>query len=301
MAQITASQVKVLREQTGVGMMDCKKALQECDGDIKRAAQLLREKGAAKAIKRAGRATREGRIEARLSDDKRVGALSEVNIETDFAARNDSFVALANTVCDTVLAEKCETLDALLAAKPVGSDVDNVQTLVQDVQTVIGENMAVGRCACVSVAEGQAGLIHTYIHPPGKIGVAVSLACETDAVAAAPQTEELAHDLCLQIAFSNPVSIDSSSIDPEVIATEREVYRNAALKQGKPEKILDKIVDGRLKGFFKESCLIEQAFVKEEKKSVSQLIAETAKTVGGSIEIVRFERFQLGVASGDAE
>ena len=301
MAQITASQVKSLRDRTGVGMMECKKALAESEGDMKRAVALLREKGAAKAVKRAGRATKEGLIRAKASGDGRKAAMVEVNIETDFAARNEKFVELAETVCDTALACECAGKDALLQAAPAGGGAATVEALVTEVQTVIGENMGITRCVSAAVPEGQAGLIQTYIHPPGKVGVLVRLGCENDEAAGAEATVELAHNLCLQIAFSNPVSIDSSSIPAEVIEAEKDVYRNTALKEGKPEKIIDRIVEGRLRGFFKESCLVEQPYVKEEKQSVAALIAETAKAAGGQIEIAQFERYQLGDSAEEAE
>lgn len=294
MASIAAAQVKALRDRTGVGMMECKKALEECEGDLDRAVNLLREKGAAKAVKRAGRTIKEGRIHARTTDDNREGAMVEVNIETDFAARNEGFVELVEIACDTALANASDDVQTLLDAKPARGDGDSVRSLVTDVQTVIGENMGVGRCATFRVPEGRCGLVHSYIHPPGKVGVLVELSCENDEAARAEATGELAHNLCLQIAFSNPLSVDSSSISPDLIASEKEIYRNAALKQGKPEKILDKIVEGRLRAFFKESCLLEQAFVKEEKKSVSALLDETGKAVGGKIEVLRFARYQLG-------
>jgi elongation factor Ts len=295
-ADITAAQVKALRESTGVGMMECKNALQEADGDIKKATALLREKGAAKAVKRADRATSEGLIQAKVSDDLQTTALVEMNIETDFAARNDQFIALTNTICETALASGADTLEALLAAKPVAGDSETVKEAIADTQTVIGENMGIGHCVYLAVPDGEAGLVHTYIHPPGKVGVAIRLACENDAVAANDATKELAHELCLQIAFSNPLSIDSSAIAADVIASEKEIYKNAAIKDGKPEKIIDKIVEGRLKGFFKESCLIEQGYVKEEKQTVQALIEQTAKTAGGKIEVAAFTRYQLGNA-----
>ncbi|HNW36619.1 MAG TPA: translation elongation factor Ts [Candidatus Sumerlaeota bacterium] len=295
MAEISASLVKTLREQTGVGMMECKKALQECDGDIKRAATLLREKGAAKAIKRAGRATKEGKIMAKTTDCKTVGALVEVNIETDFAARSERFTEFATVACDTVLALQLNDVEALMAAKPASGSAATIKEAMTDAQTVIGENMGVSRCAAFKVADGTHGLICTYIHPPvGKVSVMVELACESAAVAQAPATDQLAHDLCLQVAFSNPVSLDATSVPASVVEAEKAVYRNMAIQEGKPEKLLDKIVDGKMKAFFKESCLLEQAFVKEEKKTVGDLVKETTKAAGGKIEIVRFVRYQLG-------
>ena len=291
MAEITAAMVKQLREQTGVGMMECKKALAESDGDAKRAVALLREKGAAKVVKRAGRATEQGLVAAATTGDGRVASLVEVGVETDFVARNERFVQLVDAAVAAALAGRIDSVEALLAAT---SDGDTIQALVTDAIAVIGENMGVQQCRTFAMADGQPGLVQTYIHPPGKIGVMVELACEADAVAAAPATAELAKDLWLQIAFSNPVGLDRDSVPADAIEAEREIYRNQALKDGKPEKIIDRIVEGRLKAYFKESCLLEQGYVREDKKSVGSLVAETAKTAGGTIEISRFVRFQLG-------
>lgn len=302
MAEITASMVKTLREQTSVGMMDCKSALVEAKGDIKRAGELLREKGAAKAVKRAARAKTEGLIRALVSDDACSGSIVEVNTETDFSARNERFGALVDTVNSTALAAMSSSVEELVAAKPVGADAGTVQDLIVDLIAVVGENMGVGRCASLQVPNGEAGLIHAYIHPPGKVGVMIRLACDTAEVASAKQTDEMAHELCLQIAFSAPTGIDQASIPQDVIDSEREVYRNAAIKEGKPEKILDKIVDGRLRSFFKERCLLEQPYVKDDKQTVGALIAETGKAVGGSITVAELVRFQLGEAGeADAE
>lgn len=299
MAEITASMVKILREQTGVGMMECKKALAEADGDIKRAANILREKGAAKAVKRAGRATKEGRIAAKISPDKRKGAVVEVNIETDFAARNDRFSHLVDVAVDTALGCCCESLECLLSNKPVGDAAETVQALITDSIAVIGENMGVSRCQSYKVKDNTDGLIHAYIHPPGKVGVLIQLNCENAAVASNPKTDELAHELCLQIAFSNPAGIDNSTIPAAVIEAEKEVYRNKALKEGKPEKMLDKIVEGMLKAYFKENCLVEQMYVKDDKVSIAELINRTAKETGGKIEIAAFSRYQLGEGAGE--
>lgn len=300
MAEITAALVKTLREQTSAGMMECKKALEEANGDLKRAAAILREKGAAKAVKRAGRTAKEGRIAVRVSDDGRTAAMVEVNTETDFAARNERFAELVEIVRDSALeCGCCADLDCLLNMKPVRGDGATVQDLVTNAIAIIGENMAVRRCVCMRVPWDKAGLVRGYLHPPGKVGVLIELSCENEAVSKAGASRELAHNLCLQIAFSNPAGVTPDSIPADVIEAEKSIYRNQALKEGKPEKILDKIVEGRLKSFYKESCLLEQAYVKDEKQSVSQLIAQTSKAAGGKIEIVRFARYQLGETSGE--
>lgn len=294
MAEITASQVKALREQSGAGMMECKKALQDAEGDMQKAAALLRERGAAKAVKRADRATNQGLIRAMVSDDKRTGAMVEVNSETDFVARNERFVQLAETVCRTALGCQCDCLGTLLKTPPAGGGAESVQALVTETVGVVGENMGVARCVCLRVPDGKAGLVHAYIHPPGKVGVLVELGCDSPAVAKSPVADDLAHDLCLHIAFSNPAGLDRDSIPAKLIEAEREVFRKQAIQEGKPEKILDKIVEGRLQGFFKERCLLHQGFVKEEKTSIQALVAERAKAAGGKIEIRRFVRYQLG-------
>lgn len=294
MAEISASLVKTLREQTGVGMMECKKALTETEGDLKKAVALLREHGAAKAVKRAGRTTKEGKIQAKVSPDGRSGALVEVNIETDFAARSERFVPFVEAVCDTVLATGTSDVTALLATKPANGAAETIQALMTDAQTVIGENMGLTRAASFRIQEGQAGMIRTYIHTNGKVGVMIELKCDSEKTAQAEATRDLSANLCLQIAFSNPVSLDSSGVPAAVIEAEKSIYRNAAINEGKPEKMLDKIVEGRVKAFFRESCLIEQNYVKDEKKTVTGVVAETAKAVGGAIELVRFVRYQLG-------
>lgn len=293
--------VKDLREQTGVGMMECKKALQESEGDMKRAVELLREKGAAKAVKRAGRAAKEGRIAALISEDNKKGVLVEVNSETDFAARNEKFGVLVDTAAATALEVDCADVEALLQAKPVQGDAATIQQLVTDTIGVIGENMGVGRCASLKVPDGKEGLVHSYIHPPGTVGVLVALCCENASVAQNTATDDLAHEICLQVAFSNPQGLSSDDIPEDVVAAEREIYKQQALQSGKPEKVIDKIIDGRMKSFFKEVCLLDQGYVKEEKQSVSQLVQEVAKEVGGTIEVTGFLRFQLGEGAGEEE
>jgi len=294
-AEITASMVKTLREQTGAGMMECKKALEEAGGDLKRAGTILREKGVVKAVKRAGRVATEGLVKAAVSADKRTGALVELNIETDFAARSERFVKLTDVVCNTAAAHCPDTAAALLALKPVGDEESGtVEALVTNGAAVIGEKIAVRRYCCFSVPAGKAGLVRTYIHPPGKVGVMVELECENNQVTQAQAVDEMARDLCLQIAFSAPIGIDRDSVPADLVDQEREIYRKAALNEGKPEKVVEKIVEGRLKSYYKERCLVEQSFVKDEAKTVGALIAETAKAAGGKIRVARIVRFQLG-------
>ncbi len=294
MAEITAKMVKTLRDATGVGMMECKNALQEAEGDLERAGNILREKGAAKAVKRAGRATKEGLIQAIVSDDKKKGAMVEVNIETDFAARSERFGQMVGMIAKAAIDNQTEDADAI---KAVEIDGKKIETEMQDAQAAIGENMGINRVATSSVEDN--GLVHSYIHPPGKVGVMLTLKTENAEAASAQATDDLAHEICLQIAFSNPVSIDTSSIPEDVVASEKEVYRNTAINEGKPEKIIDKIVEGKMKAYYKEHCLLYQAYVKEEKQSIKELIEQVAKEVGGTIKIEKFDRFELGGGEDD--
>jgi elongation factor Ts len=293
-AEITAKMVKTLRDATGVGMMECKNALQEAEGDLERAGNILREKGAAKAVKRAGRATKEGLIQAIVSDDKKKGAMVEVNIETDFAARSERFGQMVGMIAKAAIDNQTEDADAI---KAVEIDGKKIETEMQDAQAAIGENMGINRVATSSVEDN--GLVHSYIHPPGKVGVMLTLKTENAEAASAQATDDLAHEICLQIAFSNPVSIDTSSIPEDVVASEKEVYRNTAINEGKPEKIIDKIVEGKMKAYYKEHCLLYQAYVKEEKQSIKELIEQVAKEVGGTIKIEKFDRFELGGGEDD--
>mgnify|MGYP000936476266 FL=1 len=286
MATISASLVKELRDKTGAGMMDCKAALADTSGDIEAAVDWLRKKGLAKAAKKAGRVAAEGLIGLALAPKK--GALVEVNSETDFVARNDQFQGLVRMVAQVAL-DVGDDIESIKAAK-VG-DATVADALSSAIAT-IGENMTLRRAAGLSVAEG---VVASYMHSSvseglGKIGVLVAL----KSTGAADELLALGRLVAMQVAASNPQAIDPSGLDPAGIAREREVIADKARAQGKAEKVIDKIVESGLKTYYKEVCLLDQAYIHDPSKSVAQALKEAEKKVGAAVEVVGFKRYALG-------
>ena len=273
---ITAAMVKELRDKTGAGMMDCKKALAECEADVEKALDWLRQKGLSKAAKRADRATSEGVIASCTSADGKVSAIVEVMTETDFVARGEKFQEFAKTVAEEVVANAPENLDAF-------------QDRVNDLAASTGEKTVLGRFVRMSV-EGE-GAIGTYVHSNGKLAVLVEIATDKPAD---ETVAELAKNVAMQIAAANPLAIDADSLDPALLEREREVYRQKALAEGKPEKIIDKIAEGAVKKYCKEVCLLDQAYIRDDKMSIQDLLKATAKAAGCSIAVKQFVRIQLG-------
>ena len=270
MAQITAAMVKELRETTGAGMMDCKKALSATDGDKAKAIDWLREKGISKAEKKAGRIAAEGAVAAYVSTDAKVGVLVEVNCETDFAAGNEQFRALEKKIAEHIAKAAPADLDALNASTIDGK---TVATLVTEATATIGEKISLRRF----VRYESTGHIASYIHMGGKIGVLLDLTGGDEA---------LGKDVAMQIAAANPLAIDRSGVDAAALEHEKEVLRKQALEEGKPEKIVDKMVEGRIKKYYKEVCLMEQAFIKDSDKTVADVL--------GDVKVTAFTRYQLG-------
>ena len=258
------------------------------------AVRALREKGLAKAAKRAGREASEGRIEGR-SRDGLSGLLVEVNCETDFVATNEKFVALANDLADhffAVAAEDHELVEVMAAS--LHSDPERTATQrLQDMIFSTGENMGVRRFARFDLGD-RPGVVEVYIHPGNRVAVMVELGCETKGAAAKDAFMDLSHDLALHIAANAPQSITRDEIPAEKLAAEKEIYRNRALEEGKPERIIDRIVEGRLAKFYQEVVLLEQPFVKDDEITVGELIARVSKEVGETVEVRRFVRFELG-------
>ncbi len=274
---ISAAQVKELRDRTGAGMMDCKKALEETNGDMEAAIDLLRSKGAAKAAKRAGKEASEGVVASHVAGS--VGALVELNCETDFVARTDAFQALAQALAQHVAEHATGTNgssegEALLDQSFQGGD-RTVAAVVTDVSAKTGEKIVVRRFARFDSGDGQIG---TYVHMTGKIGVLVELSGEA--------SHELARDVAMHVAASRPLAVRSEAISPEVVDRERAVYREQVRQEGKPENIQEKIVEGKLKKFYKESALVEQPFVKDPDTTIGALVAPA--------EVRRFVRYELG-------
>ncbi|BAI65330.1 translation elongation factor Ts [Rothia mucilaginosa DY-18] len=275
MANYTAADIKALREKTGAGMLDVKKALDEANGDQQKAAEIIRVKGLKGITKREGRATAEGLVAARVENG--VGYMIEVNSETDFVAKSDPFIAFGQNVLEAAIAADASTLEELQAASYEGKTVEELTT---DAGALLGEKIVVRRVARV---EGEN--VAVYLHKtskdlPAQVGVLLAVSGEN--------TDEIAHDVAVHIAAMSPKYLDSESIPADQIETEKRVARETAIAEGKPEKILDKIVEGRLKGFFKENTLLDQDFAKDSKKSVAQVLSEAGATA------TAFARFRVG-------
>jgi elongation factor Ts len=286
MAQITAALVKELREKTSAGMMDCKKALNETGGDLNAAADWLRTKGIAKADKKASRIAAEGLVAVAISGS--TGALVEVNSETDFVARNDGFQAAVSEVAQLGLTVNS---DKELASAVTASGV-NVTEMFKKLVGKIGENMSFRRMTRLSVSQGVvAGYIHNAVNDGmGKIGVLVALESSGDN----EKLEVLAKKIAMHIAATNPLALSENDLDSSVVDKERAMLKAEALESGKPEAIVDKMVEGRMKKFFKESVLLTQTFVMDGERSVSKVIEDEAASINSDIKMVAFSRMSLG-------
>ena len=284
--EITASMVKELREMTNAGMMDCKKALKETNGDMAKAADYLREKGLAAAAKKASRIAAEGLVGSYFCEKCNAAALVEVNCETDFVAKTDEFKALVEDICIQVIAANPADVDALLASKFVKDETQTIADLITAKVATIGEKITVRRFARFAA---ENGMVDTYIHMGGKVGVMVELSCEekTDALV------EVAHDVSLQIAAASPVApeyVRRSEVRADHLEHEKEILAAQARNEGKPEKIIEKMVMGRVDKFYKEVCLLEQPFVKDPDMTVEKMIAAKAK----GADVIRFVRYKMG-------
>ncbi len=289
MATISAAQVKELRDRTSAGMMDCKKALEENDGNLEAAIDWLRQKGLSKAAKKAGRATSEGVVAHKVAPDNSRAILVEVKCETDFVSRGDQFQNFAKATADKVFAGAPKDEAALAAL--LGDDVNNqIATL--------GENMSVGRFADFPV-QGE-GLGGCYVHSNGKIGVLVELGCKAENAKKA-DVLELAKNIAMQVAAAAPASLDRASLDPALVEREREVFRQKTLDEGKPANIVDKIVDGRIQKYYQEVCLVEQNYIRDDKLTIKALLEQQGKALGDTLTVRRFARLQLGEDAGAEE
>ena len=291
MANITSQMVKELREMTQAGMMDCKKALVEADGDMDKAVEWLREKGLAAAAKKAGRIAAEGVVASYITDDAKVGVVVEVNCETDFVAKTDNFINFSKNVAKHIAMANPADVDALMAQKFVDDETKTITDLVSDATVSIGEKISIRRFARY---ETNKGAVESYIHMGGKIGVLLLVENDNEASISTETFKTFYHDVALQIAAAKPSYVKKEEVPAENLAKEREILRAQALNEGKPEKIVDKMVDGRIQKYYKEVCLVEQPFVKDGDKSINQLTAEVAKEIGANINIVSFERFERG-------
>ncbi|MBQ9460414.1 MAG: elongation factor Ts [Clostridia bacterium] len=280
----TAQDVKTLRERTGCGMMDCKKALTQADGDMEKAIDVLREQGLAKAAKKASRIAAEGVAYAITNDDCTAGVAIEVNAETDFVAKNAEFQAFVNTVALTVMNQKPATVEELLTFKAEGMEMTVAELLQEKIQT-IGENIIIRRFVRFE------GRVATYIHMGGKIAVMVKF--DTD-VELSDAFMVYAKDVAMQIAAVSPAYLNKDQVPAEVLEHEKKIMTEQVMNEGKPEAIAQKIVMGKIGKYYEENCLVDQVFVKDNKLKVKDYTAQTAKALGGKIEIVDFVRFEKG-------
>jgi elongation factor Ts len=282
----TAKDVAALREKTGCGMMDCKKALAESEGNMEAAIDFLREKGLAAATKKAGRIAAEGVAFACVNNDGTVGVDIEVNAETDFVAKNADFQSFVNICAQTVIASNPADVDALLACKASGTDRTIDDLLKEKIQT-IGENIKIRRF------QRFEGVVGAYIHAGGKIGVLVQFATSPE-IAAKDEFKEYAKNIAMQIAAICPQYLNEKSVPADVVEHEKTILKEQIINDGKPAAIAEKIVIGRLGKFFKEICLVDQSYVKDSDLSVQQYTDATAKELGGSIQITNYVRFEKG-------
>ena len=294
---ITAQMVKELREKTGVGMMDCKTALNETKGDMEAAVDWLRTKGLAKAAKKASRVAAEGLIAVAGSGNR--AAIVELNSETDFVSRNDQFQALVKAVAEAALKTDGKVESVLKAPLSGGATVESAIT---EAVATIGENMTLRRAAIVAVDKGVvASYVHAAIAPGlGKIGVLVGMKSDGDAT----KLTNLGRQIAMHVAAANPLAVDASRLDPETVARERAIFAEQARESGKPEAIIEKMVEGRLRKFYEESTLLKQAFVMDTERTVEAVLKDAAKDVGGAVTVTDFVAFRLGEGiqkDGEAE
>ncbi len=286
--KITAAMVKQLREMTDSPMMECKKALVEADGDIDKAVDVLRKMGVAKAVKRAGRDTNEGTVAAYISEDGKKAALLELSCETDFVGTNPKFVGFATKLAGVVAENNPADVDALKALPMAETTV--ADELTEQIH-LFGENMKVMRFVARSTENGAFG---SYIHNGGKIGVIVEFSFTKPETGASEEFKTFAHDVALHVAAVNPISARREDVPAETIEHEMSIYKAQAAESGKPEAIQERIAQGRMEKFYKESVLTEQEFVKNPDVTVGQLASQVSKSLGDTIEVVKFDRFEFG-------
>jgi elongation factor Ts len=276
---VTMKDIKELRSRTGAGVLDCKKALNEVDGDVEAAVEFLREKGMAAAAKKAGRVAAEGLVSLNISDDRKKGILVEVNSETDFVAKNDQFQTLVSDISDHLMQSEAEEVEAVENEKWFKDDSQTVNDVIKASIASIGENINLRRFKKVETD----GYLFGYIHMGGKIGVLVEYANEFK-----EEKAQTAKDIAMHIAAINPEFLDRDSVDSTSIEKEKKIYREQMLNEGKPEHILDQIIEGKINKYYTQVCLLEQPFVRDDDQTVSEILEEN------DMEVKQFTRFEIG-------
>ncbi len=297
MAEITAQLVKQLRDATGAGMMECKKALVEANGDYNEAQVILRKRGLATAAKKASRSAKEGLIGLHISADGSSGLLAEVNCETDFVAKTEDFIALVEEIKALIVTHGPSDVAGLLALSSTSDPAVNVEGLLKSKIAKVGENMQVPRFSVLSAV----GTLGSYTHPGSKLVVLVDVTTKNAGTKDKPEFKELVQDLAMQVAAADPKFLRREDVTADFIAKEKEIQRARALAEGKPEKIVDKVVEGRMSKFYEEVCLLEQPFIKENSVTITQLLADKSKQLGDEIGVAGYIRFKVGETASAEE
>jgi elongation factor Ts len=292
-ATISASVVKELRDKTGAGMMDCKRALAENDGDMEKALDWLRKKGQAIATKKAAREASEGLVTCRIDAPGRKAVILQLNCETDFVARNEKFIELLDGLAGQVLGGSADSVEALLDEPSFADASLAVRDLLKDKIAGLGENIEVGRFVRIQ-AQDDLTHFHSYIHPPGKLGVLLAVRVGNAPTLQAPEFATLCSDLAMHVAAASPEFLRRDEVSAEAIERESDIYREQARNEGKPENIFDKIVAGKIGKWYSQICLLEQAFVKDPDESIQKLLDRVGKQLGDTIAIDRFVRLNIG-------
>lgn len=290
MAEISAQLVKQLREKTGAGMMECKSALVEAKGDLGEAEVVLRKRGLASAAKKAARSTRQGLIGVQISADGKAGVLIEVNCESDFVARTEEFQQMVANLGKQVLADPPASVAALKASLYAADPSFTVEALLKAKIAKVGENMNIARFA----RHAAAGVLGSYVHPGSQLAVLVDLQSGQPETAARDGFKEVLHDIAMQVAAADPKFLRREDVTAEFLAREREIQRARALAEGKPEKIVDKVIEGRMSKFYEEVCLLDQPFIKDNAISITQYVAARARDLGDKLTVAGFLRFKVG-------
>jgi len=288
---ISATEVKKLRDSTGAGIMDCKRALAETNGDMEKAIEYLRKRGIAKAEKKASRETKDGLIESYVNPEKNLGVLLEVNCETDFVAKTDDFKNFVSNMVLHIADKKPADVTELMNQEFINDSSKSIEALQTELIGKIGENISIKRFEIYDVPDG---MVETYIHPGNKLGVLVGFKCNNHEVTQTSKFQTFARDIAMQIAASNPLVIQRNDLSPELIEKEMNIYKSQAQSQKKPEHIAEKIAQGKMEKFYQEVCLLEQSFIKDPNVMIADLVQSLEKETGETITIQKFARYQLG-------
>ncbi len=293
MATVSMDLVKQLRDTTQIGMMDCKKALEEAEGDFDKALELLRKKGAAVAAKRADNVTNHGRVESFISDNSKTAVLIETACETDFSANTDAMKQFAISVAKNLAHTDATTVEDIFL-QPVLDDAKGltVKHLLDELTAKICEKIKLNRFARFQVTDN--GMVNVYIHPGSTVGVMVELTTDKDASAHLDALKQAAKDVCMQAAVTNPVCVRPTEMDPAVLEIERKLATEQMISSGKPANVIEKIVEGKIAKFYQDACLLNQPFIKNDKQTIQQYLDEVSKNLGIAITVKQFIRFAIG-------